>query len=186
MHRGCILTAVHPDPFLSYGTQWWNVSANVGCFIAGVCGLQCMSVHLIVNNRCPTVIQASVWDAEMCRTTAFSCNRLWTNFAADREGALSSLHVVFDSLWKVEAGEGGAHYELREPVRSKLKRKSILFVWNHKLKLIDFYSLVIIIGLFFMFFVLVDVCLVMSCSYALVRFRYNNHSARVRKHHDLS
>ena len=33
------VTAVHRDPFFSYGTQWLNDSANVGCFIAGICRL---------------------------------------------------------------------------------------------------------------------------------------------------
>ena len=47
--------AVHRGPFFSYETQWLNDSANVGCFLAGVCGLV----------QCPTVIHASVWEAEI-------------------------------------------------------------------------------------------------------------------------
>ena len=52
MHRDCI----------------W---ANVRCFIAGVCG--CCGL-LVVNNKCPTVIQASV----CCLS-----QQLWINFVAD-------------------------------------------------------------------------------------------------------
>ena len=62
--------AVHRDPFLSYRTQWLNDSTNPGCFIAGVCGLP-GPVHLVVNNKYSTVIQASVRDVEINGTVRY-------------------------------------------------------------------------------------------------------------------
>ena len=33
------VTAIHRDPFYSYGSQWLNDSTSIGCFLAGVWGL---------------------------------------------------------------------------------------------------------------------------------------------------
>ena len=68
--------SVHRYPFLSYGKQWLNDPANVGCFIAGVHGLprSCTSCSEQQVSHCDTCVCLRCWDK--CWPDAFSCNSL--------------------------------------------------------------------------------------------------------------
>ena len=118
----CTVTAsvktVHRDPFFSYGTQWLNDSANVGCIRAGICGLLRSSSSEQQVSHSDTCICLRCWNNCVCLLS--SCNSLWTNFGADRglfdvwrqntklltrHCLLACCHVVvFVSLWKVNTG----------------------------------------------------------------------------------
>ena len=158
--------AVQRDPFLSYGTQWLNDSANVGRFIVGVCGSPrpCASCSEQVSHsdtgvclRCwnkwvgllPLV--ATAFKQTLQRTMVWRYRtKLLTRKSLFGNKLFACCHVVvFVSLWKVFAGvwTTGAHHELREPMGSgseaSLREKLYIFliVLNDKLELTDFTDL---------------------------------------------
>ena len=56
--------AVHRDPFFSYGTQWLNDYADVGSFIADVCGLlrSCTSCSEQQVSHCDACVCLRGWN----------------------------------------------------------------------------------------------------------------------------
>ena len=56
------IKAVHRSAFLSYGTQLLHDSANVGCFIADVCGLPRFSHSVQQVSHCDTCVCLRCWN----------------------------------------------------------------------------------------------------------------------------
>ena len=58
------IKAVHWDPFFSYGTRWLNDRANVGCLLAGVCGLpwSCTSRSEQQVSHCDACVCLRCWN----------------------------------------------------------------------------------------------------------------------------
>ena len=113
--------AIRRDPFFAYGTQWLNDSANVGCVIAGVCGLplsytSCSEQQVSHSKTC-CLRGWNKWVGQLpLIVTAFKQTFLlfevWRNKiklvrrqCLFKKEFMAWCHVVvYVSLWKVNAG----------------------------------------------------------------------------------
>ena len=119
------IKAIHQAPFLSFGTQWLNDFANVGCFLEGVCGLphSCASRSEQQVSHCDTCACLRCWNKLVSPlplvASAFEKilqqimvvqgltpqNQATNETVLIRNKLLACCHVVvFVSLWKVNAG----------------------------------------------------------------------------------
>ena len=96
MQRNCICNSCPRAAFFSYGTQWLNDSANVGCFIAAVCGLQVWTSHseqqwyMCLFERLK----------QMCLSTVFSHNSLWK-----KKKKIHFFKIVLNQKFELIEGE---------------------------------------------------------------------------------